>query len=364
MADSIDILRDWASSLPPFHGETPNVALVLHTESWTLYFAEWSGGKAMIKHFAGDVQRGPLSLALWGADERARSEVEGLRTFAPHGIAPDLLWEGEAPELMSGHIVIYRWIDGQPVGRRKLLNTEVDWYAGLLYRVHSAPLEVSAVAPVPANLDDWWNQAHASYRELPSDLLADLPLSVHEALGRLTQAVSADAQAHKRFWTGVAHVPIHGSPVTHNLIFRGESGMLVDWHRFGMGDPSYEIARVSNMLAPFAGWEAAELLVACYLERANNDNLRRRIEVYRRVWIFGRIVFLLSSAWNVSRGTGLQGTPATTLLYWSTILAFRLRSALTTYGWTPEAAEKVATAGQAWLAGLPQMVEHHVGRSR
>jgi aminoglycoside phosphotransferase (APT) family kinase protein len=364
MADSIDTLRDWASSLPPFDGEMPNVALVLHTENWTLYFAEWSGGKAMVKHFAGDVQRGPLSLALRGADERARSEIEGLRAFAPHGIAPVLLWEGEAPASMGGHMVIYRWVDGQLVGRRKLLNTEVDRYAGLLYSVHSEPLAVSAVAPVPANLADWWNQAHAAYRELPSDLLTDLPQSLHEALGRLTQAVSADAQAHKRFWTGVAHVPIHGSPVTHNLIFRGDGDVLVDWHRFGIGDPSYEIARVSNMLAPFAGWEAADLLVARYLERASNDNLRKRVEVYRRVWTFGRIVFLLSSAWNVSRGTGRQGTPATTLLYWSTILAFRLRSALITYGWTPEDAEKVATAGQTWLAGLPQMLERHVGRSR
>lgn len=358
---TIETLSAWAGTLPVFEGSPPRLMLILHTENWTLYFVEWSGGKAVLKHFLGDVRTGPLGVSVRRAEERARSEVEGLQAFGARGLAPELLWVGDGPDPEGGSMVLYRWIDGHTLGKRSMNDHEIALYAGALHTVHSDQISTDLVSPQPANLEKWWDQAHASYRELPYQLLDSLPDMLRDTLGKLTQAVSADAQAHKRFWGGAARVPVHGSPLAHNLILRGQSAMLVDWHRFGMGDPAYEIARVCCMAAPFAGEEASDRLVACYLEQSEDDGLRRRIEIFRRVWPYGRIVFLLSSAWNVAQGTGRTGTPAATLLYWATIVSYRTRTILPVYGWPQEGAEKVAAEAHAWFAGMARKVEQHVG---
>jgi aminoglycoside phosphotransferase (APT) family kinase protein len=354
MAVTVQELRDWLITLPPFEGVGGETAVQLtrvsFTESWTLYIAEWEAGRAVLKHFADDGRQPAAGTR--PASDRAAAEAAALRTFGPRGLAPELLWEGALPGDMDGHAVIYPWVEGNAVVRRRLLDPEVGRYADALAEVHSEPVEIKMRSPQPHSLDSWWSETHARYRELPTGLIEEMPPGVSEALGRLVQSISADAQAHKRFWEGVELVPVHGGPLPHNFILNGERPTLVDWHRFGLGDPAYEVASVSCVIEPFAGEQAADELVLHYLDRLGNLSLSRRLEVYRRVWPFSRLVSLLANSWNLARGEGRAGTPATTLAYWAPTLAYNLRACMRTYGWPGAVADRTAEEARRWVSGI------------
>jgi hypothetical protein len=184
-----------------------------------------------------------------------------------------------------------------------------------------------------------------------------MPQPLRDSLTGLIQAVAADVQTHKRYWRGAALTPVHGYPLTHNLIIKGRTPVLVDWQRFGLGDPSFEVSYVSGMMSRFAGDEASDRFVARYLENAEDTTLAARIEIYRRVWPLSRVLYLLASAWGLATGHGRTGTPRTALLYWGNALQFQLRRCLETYG--RQAADVTSTVSltREWMGGLDKLSE-------
>jgi hypothetical protein len=325
--------------------------LVSRGDNWALYISGAGSLRYGVKHFTA-VQGGPPAPASRRVTDRAAAEAAGLRTFEPRGLAPRLIWEGDLPDSPGGSAVVYHWAEGNTIGQRALSAQAIDLYARALISIHSEQVELELVSPRPRNLEEWWYETHERYRDLPPELIDDLPGLLRDDLVGLVQAIAGDVQTHKRYWQVASLLPVHGYPLTHNVLIKDGRLILFDWQRFGLGDPSYEVGLVSGMMARFAGLEATDRLVARYLDSVEDQTLSPRIELYRRVWPFSRLLYLLASSWNLAHGHGRAGTPPTTLLYWSRGLRFQLGRCLQTYGWSHAAVERTLDATGPWLDAL------------
>lgn len=289
--------------------------LALISGAGALYMIEWNGGRAALKLFVDDEGPKPPGER---AKDRAAAEAAGLRIYSPKGLAPELIWEGASPAEISCYGVIYHWVEGASLcghipsdlgiigirdqgsvvssDPRSLIpdpSSEIELYAGALWAVHSEQPELKILSPNPRNLEVWWGRTHEQYRDLQADLQQSLPESLSNELGRLTQSVAADAQAHKRFWHGVALVPVQGNPTCDNLIAQGERATFIDWQRFGLGDTAYELALAASPL--YWSETEAQSITANYLERANDPRLSVRIQLYNRLLPLSRALTLLAS---------------------------------------------------------------------
>ncbi|MDQ6694679.1 MAG: aminoglycoside phosphotransferase family protein [Chloroflexota bacterium] len=326
-------LADWAASQAIFGGAEMNISFMYRRDGAARYRLRWAGEQAILKLYTPyDLASG--TLAPNTAKSRAAAEAAGLRAYSPIGLAPELLWEGIVPQL-EDRAVLYRWVEGQPLGRREIDNREAEIYAGALWQVHRAEISPSVTSPQPVNMDKWWLRVHELFRDLPGPLLESIPLEVYDAFSRLTQAVAADAQAHKRFWGHTPLTPVQGSPAPENLVINGDSALWVDWQLYGSGDPAYELAYVMWGIAPYAGQEAADRIAETYLTRADDHMFSREVEIYKRVIPFGHIVRLLTNVDSV----GEEGAAH---------LRYYMKECLLIYSRPEGLAENVSTQLQQW----------------
>ncbi|HYO49968.1 MAG TPA: aminoglycoside phosphotransferase family protein [Chloroflexia bacterium] len=338
----------WLSALPLFTGSPPEVLSTTRADDYTLFTVTSSDTSLAVKHYF-ERERKQKPLITRPAEDRARAESLALETYAPRGIAHKLLWSGDAPAHVGGCIVIYPSPQGVSAARRQLANKEIELYASALRTVHSEQVDLTMLSPRPRNLDAWWLQAHELYRDIPANLLRALPATIEDLLARLTQTVAADSHAHKRFWQGAALTPIHGTPFPYNLLLSDGTVTLVDWQLFGLGDPSYEVAATSCMLAESSGPLAADTLAESYLSHTDDIMLERRIKIYRRVWQFGYVLQLLRSIWNSAQyreaHDARSGEARAGLVY-------HFRTCMETYGWTPNITEVALEELQTWMGSL------------
>lgn len=337
MTIEIESLSRWAASLPLFDGALPNLMPVSASSGGALFTAEWPGGKAALKLFADGGESRPLALR---AANRARAAAEGLRIFAPQGIAPALLWEGSLPGENTGTFaVVYRWVEDTGTLPLTMLNdAEAELYVDTLLRVHNEETPLKLLSPNPRNLEDWWLKTHEQYRDLEPQLAVGLPPSVYDTLARLIQSVAGDAQTHKRFWRGTPLRAVHGEPLSQNVVLDADRThmTLVSWQRFGLGDPAYEIASAIRQ------WDTptAEALTARYLAGVEDPAMGLRVEIYRRVLPFSSIVTTLSAAGKREGG-------------WESSIVEDLHVCLETYGWSAPAISSTLRDMQEWGAGQP-----------
>jgi hypothetical protein len=345
--DGRQTMDDWLSTLPQFEGNSPRLALISRGDSGALYRGESNSGVAALKRYIDNAQATERPAKL-----RALAAAAGLRIYWPLSLAPELLWEGTLPPEIGGSGVLYRWVEGAPIDAHSTEALQVDLYAGALWKIHSeqpeAPLKL--ISPAPRSLDRWWISTHERYRDMPGDLREALPAEVEVIVGRLVQSVAADTHVHKRFWEGVPLAPVHGNPVPANAIVNEDRLVLVGWDRFGLGDPTYEVAGLALTLAMTSGSDVSRQLVTAYLERAADDLLHRRLDVYARLLPFARFLDGLSQLWFHSQ----HPSPAS-VLTGSSVLTDTVRyleMTLETYGRSPAAAEAAIAQARSWLAGL------------
>jgi hypothetical protein len=148
------------------------------------------------------------------------------------------------------------------------------------------------------------------------------------------QAVAADAQAHKRFWTGAAPTLVHGNPTCDNVISIEDHLVLTGWNRFGLGDPAYELALTVSYSI---GDQVSRHVIPAYLELAGDPMVNTRVQIYQRALPFSRLVALLSAI----------DTPSEA---WANDFIANLRSCLQTYSNTPQTIEPTLQQAQAWIA--------------
>jgi hypothetical protein len=279
---------------------------------------------------------------LKGADKR-RAEAAALTTFAPQGIAPELLWEGELPG-SSDDALIYRWVEGKRASDITLTHKQIDLIATSLRTVHSNTTDLKLLSPAPQTLEAWWGRTHELYRDTQMRLASQMPVEVSDTLSRLLQPVAGDVQAHKRFWQGAPLTCVHGRPEPTNILLNDDSAILKNWQDFGLGDPSHEVTTTSRMLAEQLGEDPAEHLIDRYLTDTDDNMLARRIEIYRRVWPFG---YLLSTVSNyLGQVSRLSMTPEQVKA-----IAFHFHHLLVTYEWPGPTTDRVVAVLDEWLLG-------------
>jgi thiamine kinase-like enzyme len=169
-------------------------------------------------------------------------------------------------------------------------------------------------------------------------------------LARLAQTVAADSHAHKRFWQDATLTPLHGTPFPHNLLLSDGAVTLINWQLFGLGDPAYEVAATSCILAEASGALAVDKFVESYLAHTDDIMLERRVKIYRRVWQFGQVLQLLASLWTSAQDDARSGEARESLVY-------HFRTCMETYGWTPNITQVALEELQTWLGSLSTEVK-------
>jgi hypothetical protein len=84
-------------------------------------------------------------------------------------------------------------------------------------------------------------------------------------------------------------------------------------------------------------------LAARYLDQADDLMLSRQVQIYERVWPFGRLVSLLSQSEERSAS-------------WAADVVRNLRACLQTYGWSPPAVRATLEDAEAWAEKLGTQV--------
>jgi hypothetical protein len=334
---TLGFISDWLATLPPFGGAPPNIEIFTDGKSACLYRLEWGGGLALLKRY-----KATSSPARTGADKR-RAEAAALTHFAPLGLAPELLWEGVMPGSMDDAL-IYRWAEGTRAADQVLTNDQLELLAAALRTVHSDAHNPKLLSPAPRTLEGWWGHTHELYRDMQMRLATEMPIEISDTLSRLLQPVSGDVQAHKRFWQGAPLTLVHGRPEPANMILSEDQVILKNWQDFGLGDPSYELAAASRLLAEQLGEEEpARHFVDSYLDGTEDNMLARRVEIYRRVWPFGYLLSTIKS--YLDQIHRLPVTP-----HEARSIAFHFRDLLTTYEWPGPTSDRVVAVLGEWLA--------------
>src|SRR5688500_1434984 len=99
-------IRDWLATRPLFGGEVPDFEQLSHGPGADLYRLKWANEHAVLKLYKSTLT--PTRKA----NDKRRAEATALALYAPKGLAPELLWEGELPE-PAGDALIYNWAEGK-----------------------------------------------------------------------------------------------------------------------------------------------------------------------------------------------------------------------------------------------------------
>ncbi len=330
----------WLASQPLFEGSSPSVEYLYSRDGVPRYLLEWGSQKAVLKLYK-DTGAQPSSAFERGAAGLARAEAAALREYAISNLAPELLLESDTPTGGStgGSVVIYRWVEGKPADKTHFGAEDAERMSGALWGVHTCPAKPRIVSPHPPNLESWWLRAHEQYRNLSDSAFGSLPPELGEVFNKLTQSVAGDANAHKRFWQGAQLVPVHGSSALHNVILQGDHLTLVDWSRYGLGDPAFELASAVWDMALAGREEIVEELGGPYLARADDIMLARRLMIYRRLLPYSRLLDMLLRACGEG---GLRPQDAEHGAYY-------LQSIMQVYGWNDAVVSQVVPQMEEWL---------------
>jgi hypothetical protein len=281
------------SQLPLFEGRRPEVEAPGEQAGATQRFrVAWGTSSAVLKLYGEPEDSSPLVRAKY----RAAAEAEGLRIFAPVGLAPNLLWQGTLPGANGPRAALISVVQGENVDGGVLSEQQITSIVAALKEIHGETTASRLVSSTPRNLEAWWARAHEAYRELPGIGEGSMPESARDALDTLLHAISADAQAHKRYWQSAPLAPVQGSPGFDNLRLHDQRPVFIDWECFGMGDTSLEVATWAGLVGLRSGGEARDRFVSEYLEGNEDELLPARIKIYRRFWAFGYALPLLARA--------------------------------------------------------------------
>ncbi|MDQ3706055.1 MAG: aminoglycoside phosphotransferase family protein [Chloroflexota bacterium] len=343
MPDTLTSIQDWAATLPGLESSQPEVTFKYERDGVRSYTLAAGDNRMRFKHYLDKPGTRP-SLVERSARDSAQAEATALELYADEGLAPGLVWSGEMPAELGGYGVVYRRAEGLTAEAAYLTEAHAERLARALRQVHGRPLQSKLVAPQPRNLAGWWNRVHEQYRDLPPEFTASLPPALEESLVGLVQSVSGDANAHIRFWQGASLVPVHGNLTMRNVIFEDRRVTLVDWSRFGLGDPAYELASAVWEMALSGNEALVEHLAGPYLRQAGDIMLERRVLIYRRLLPFGRFLDFLHRHWRGESPTSHRAD----------VSSRYLSAAMSVYGWQQQTIDQTVSQFDIWLTSQQQ----------
>lgn len=259
----------------------------------------WQGTDNLLWRVACDSSQAVVKLFLDAGQARSRRQYAGHQTFAPLGLAPRPLWTDRYPEGLSHQILVYEWasgvaIDPQDPGQMVAL-------AQIVAQIHgSDPEQVGRISPNPVNLDYAWRVTRGSIRPIEENLQragAAQSLALFQRMARNAESLLAKTS---HLWPGVAPAPIHGELKLENSVISFGQPLLVDWERFGLGDPAQEAANFLLYGGPVLTAEMAELWLDVYLEQLDQPGLPGRVQLYCTFLPFQTLCYLLDGLRSLS----------------------------------------------------------------
>ena len=204
-----------------------------------------------------------LDIHLYPASEReaARREAAGLTLGSAVGLAPALVFTGEAtptPGPAQGlepgaWLIVAETPRGEPLGQRPLSDADIDgWLFLLLTLHHLRPTMAEQPSSMSADLSAWWARIQPMWETCRAAYGAPPFAPLLRTLGQLRAIAQVRVETNRALWEGVTRRPCHGDPAPARLVKQGTRLTLTEWSGFGLGDPAIETARV-GALATLSG---------------------------------------------------------------------------------------------------------------
>jgi hypothetical protein len=247
------------------------------------------------RFIAHDAQNNGIEIHLYPPSERemARREEAGLQLGSAVGLAPELIYAGEAAReagLEPGSwVIIAQQPHGEPLGRRPLTDAEVDgWLFLLLMLHHLRPAMASQPSSMSADIGAWWARTQPDWNACRSAYAAASFAPLMRGLSQLHAITQVRIETNRPLWDGVTRRPCHGNPAPGRLVNTGGRLALTEWSGFGLGDPAIEVARV-GALAALSGELSSQQyarFVAAYrdgMRDLRDTTLEERLRVFASV---------------------------------------------------------------------------------
>ncbi|HEX2347734.1 MAG TPA: hypothetical protein VHI51_04785 [Ktedonobacterales bacterium] len=214
-----------------------------------------------------------LDIHLYPASEReaARREAAGLTLGSAVGLAPALVFAGEAgPGQEPGvWLIIAQQPHGEPLGQRPLTDAEVDGWLFLLLTLHHLRPDMAAQpSSMSADLSAWWARNQPAWEACRAAYAGPASQPLLRGLTQLHAITQVRIETNRGLWAGVERRPCHGDPAPGRLVQDGARLTLTEWGGFGLGDPAIEVARVAALAALANELSSAQYthFIAAYLD--------------------------------------------------------------------------------------------------
>lgn len=256
----------------------------------TLSQATPEGGE---QRFVARDASGALDIHLYPASEReaARREAAGLTLGSAVGLAPALVFAGEAgPGQEPGAwLIIVQQPRGEPLGQRPLTDAEVDGWLFLLLTLHHLRPDMAAQpSSMSADLSAWWVRNQPAWEACRAAYAGPATQPLLRGLTQLHAITQVRIEANRELWAGVERRPCHGDPAPGRLAQEGARLTLTEWGGFGLGDPAIEVARVAALAALANELSSAQYthFIAAYLDGmrdVRDATLEERLRLFASV---------------------------------------------------------------------------------
>ncbi len=252
-----------------------------------------------------------LDIHLYPASERemARREAAGLKLGSAVGLAPTLIFAGEATPtpnpaqgLESGAwLIVAETPHGESLGQRPLSDAEIDgWLFLLLTLHHLRPAMAEQPSSMSADPSAWWARIQPMWETCRVSYAAQAFTPLLRGLGQLKAIAQVRIETNRGLWEGMTRRPCHGNPAPGRLVKQGDRLTLTEWSGFGLGDPAIETARVGALAALSGELTSAQYtrFIAAYLDGMRDlrdTTLEERLRVFASVAPIGFALTALAS---------------------------------------------------------------------
>lgn len=237
-----------------------------------------------------------LKLFLDAGQARSRRQHVGHTLFAPLGLAPRPLWMDRYPQGLARQVLVYAWADGDPPHPDN--PSHMVEMARAVAQIHAGdPETVGRVSPNPINLAYLWRIVQPGIPATQSWLAAHAGRGLALFFEKLAERAASAVDRALPLGQMAAPTPIHGDLRLDNCVVNPAGPILLDWERFGLGDPAQEVATFLLMDGLALGSVGADFWLQSYLDQAgaqlDQPNLAQRIAAYGPILRFRQLAFLL-----------------------------------------------------------------------
>lgn len=252
----------------------------------------WQGDENLLWRVKGGETEAVLKLYMDAGQARSRRQQRGQELFAPAGLAPRPLWNDRHPQGLSRQVLIYEWIEGETLDLADPMQGEA--LAAAVAQLHRTSLEeLDLFSPHPVNLAYFWRVWQASRGPILR-WLSDKEVAQMERIFRQIWArVEALMQTALPLYGETQPAAIHGDLRAENVVLNRGRAVLLDWELFGLGDPAQEIARFLFLHRAEMSDDAQARWLQSYLVQSGQEEIAGRIALYRQIYPFHSLTFLL-----------------------------------------------------------------------